>query len=222
VVRADSTERLIELNATATHFHFNDTSEQVLERVVALTNEAVEKLQARLEVANFRESRKDLTGAQSELNSVLRDNPAVLGVIRANVDFYDRTKELPRTVTVLEDAADRAVAPYKKDLLNEAAAKATEAGDYTEARKILDQLLKDDPYDGDLLAAKANTYSQQGDSEALAAFYQQTLATMSQAPLPSQDKQTRIGGLRRGYVLALTKLGRYHEGLDQYIEVLNR
>ncbi len=222
VARAMSTERLAELRSAAARFHFNDTSERALERVVALTNDPVEKLEARLDVANFRESRKDLPGAQAELTGVLRENPAILGVIRANVDFYGRTKQLPQAVTVLENAAARAVAPYKKDLLREAASKATEGQDYAEARQILDRLLADDPYDGDLLAAKANTYAQQGDSEALAAFYKQTLDTMIQSPLPPQDKQARVAGLRRGFVLALTKLERYQDGLDQYMEILNR
>ncbi len=222
VTRATSTERLAELRSAAARFHFNDTSERALERVVALTNDPVEKLEAQLDLANFRESRKDLTGAQEELNGVLRENPEILGVIRANVNFYNRTKQLTQAVTVLENAAASAVAPYKKDLLKEAASTATEGRDYAEARKILDRLLADDPYDGDLLAAKANTYAQQGDSEALAAFYRQTLDSMNQAPLPPLDKQARVAGLRRGYILALTKLERYQEGLDQYIEILNR
>jgi cellulose synthase operon protein C len=222
VRRATSPEALASLRATATRLRLNSTIELALERTVAVTTDPVEKLQAGLELASFREGRKDLTGAQTELSTLLRENPTLLGVIRANVDFYDRTNQLPQAVAVLEAAAPRAVQPYRNSLLREASADAADAGNFVESRKILDQLLADDPFNGDLLAAKAFTYARQGDDQALASFYQQTLETMAQAPLPQQEKTARVAALRRGYEGALTKLGHYQDALDQYIEILNR
>ncbi|MGA7415765.1 MAG: hypothetical protein WBW33_35165, partial [Bryobacteraceae bacterium] len=222
VRRAKTPETLASLRATATRLRLNSTIELALERTVTVSTDPVEKLQAGLELASFREGRKDLTGAQAELSTLLRENPTVLGVLRANVDFYDRTNQLPRAVTVLEAAAPRAVQPYRNSLLREAASDAADAGNFAESRKILDQLLADDPFNGDLLAAKASTYARQGDDQTLAAFYQQTLETMAQAPLAQQEKTVRVAALRRGYEGALTKLGRYPEALDQYIEILNR
>ena len=222
VRRATTPETLASLRATATRLRLNSTIELALERTVAVSTDPVEKLQAGLELASFREGRKDLTGAQTELSTLLRENPTLLGVIRANVDFYDRTKQLPQAVTVLEAAAPRAVQPYRNSLLREAASDAADAGSFVESRKILDQLLADDPFNGDLLAAKASTYAREGDDRALASFYQETLDAMAQAPLPQQEKTTRVAALRRGYEGALTKLGHYQEALDQYIEILNR
>jgi cellulose synthase operon protein C len=222
VKRAKTPEELASLRAMATRLRFNDTVELVLERTVAVSTDPVEKLQAGLELASFREGRKDLAGAQTELNTLLRQNPTLLGVIRANVDFYDRTKQLPKAVAVLEAAAPQAVQPYRNSLLKEAAGDAADAGNFVESRKILDQLLASDPFNGDLLATKASTYARQNDDQALAAFYQQTLEAMSQAPLPQQERTNRVAALRRGYVGALTKLGQYQPALDQYIEILNR
>ncbi len=159
VRRATTPETLASLRATATRLRLNSTIELALERTVAVSTDPVEKLQAGLELASFREGRKDLTGAQTELSTLLRENPTLLGVIRANVDFYDRTKQLPQAVTVLEAAAPRAVPPYRNSLLREAASDAADAGSFVESRKILDQLLADDPFNGDLLAAKASTYA---------------------------------------------------------------
>ena len=222
VRRATTPETLASLRATATRLRLNSTVELVLERTVVVSSDPVEKLQAGLQLASFREGRKDLSGAQAELSTLLRENPTLLGVIRANVDFYDRTKQLPQAVTVLEAAAPRAVQPYRNSLLREAASDAADAGNFIESRKILDQLLADDPFNGDLLAAKASTYAREGDDQALASFYQQTLDAMAQAPLPQPEKTARVAALRRGYAGALTKLGRYQDALDQDIEILNR
>src|SRR5580658_5220760 len=222
VNRAASTERLAALLTAARRYRLAVVEEHALARTVSLSADPVEKLEARLEMASFREGRKDNPGAEAELSALLRENPALLGVLRANVDFYDRTRQLTRAVPVLEAAAGRAVEPYRHDLLREAAAKAADAGDFAEARKVLGQLLAADPYNGNLLASVASTYARQGDNQTLAAFYQQTLEALNQAPLPAQEKIARIAALRRGYVPALVKLSRFPEALDQYIEILNR
>ena len=222
VDRAASTERLATLLTAARRYRLASVEEHALARTVSLSADPVEKLEARLKMASFRESRKDIPGAEAELTALLRENPALLGVLRANVDFFGRTGQLMKAVPVLEAAAGRAVEPYRRDLLGEAAAKAADAGDFAEARKVLGTLLAADPYNGDLLASVASTYARQGDNQTLASFYQQTLEAMNQAPLAPQEKIARIAALRRGYVAALVKLSRFPEALDQYIEILNR
>jgi len=222
VNRAPSTERLATLRATAQRFRLAGVEEHALARTVSLSTDPVEKLEARLEVASFREGRKDVPGAETELSALLRENPTLLGVLRANVDFFGRTAQLAKAVPVLEAAAGRAVEPYRRDLLREAAAKAADAGDFPEARKVLGALRAADPYNGDVLAAIASTYARQGDDQSLALFYQQTLEALNQAPLAPQEKIGRIAALRRGYVAALVKLSRFPDALDQYIEILNR
>jgi cellulose synthase operon protein C len=222
VNRAPSTERLATLRATAQRFRLAGVEEHALAQTVSLSTDPVEKLEARLEVASFREGRKDIPGAEGELSALLRENPNLLGVLRANVDFFGRTAQLAKAVPVLEAAAGRAVEPYRRDLLREASAKAADAGDFPEARKVLGALRAADPYNGDVLAAIASTYARQGDDQSLASFYQQTLEALNQASLPPQEKIGRIAALRRGYVAALVKLSRFPDALDQYIEILNR
>ncbi|MGC2659647.1 MAG: hypothetical protein WA324_16940, partial [Bryobacteraceae bacterium] len=97
-----------------------------------------------------------------------------------------------------------------------------EAKDYPAARTQLDLLLKADPFNPDLLAAKADTWARAGDDTALAQFYAAELQTMQQASLNATDKNDRIAGLRRGYIAALVRLKKPQEALDQYIEVINR
>ena len=82
-------------------------------------------------------------------------------------------------------------------------------------------MLASDPYNGDLLAAKAATYARENDQTALVAFYADELKTIQAAPLPPQDKTTRVAALRRGYVQALTSTNQFRDALEQYEQILN-
>jgi tetratricopeptide (TPR) repeat protein len=219
VLRAEAME---EIRADAERLGFPAVEERVLERVEQVAADPVEKLSAELALASFRERSKDLSGAERDLTALLRDNPNILGVVRANADFYERNHQPARAADVLTAAAQRAQPPYRTDLLREAAQQDVEAKNYEAARTPLDVLLKADPFDADLLAAKADTWARAGDDAALAQFYASELQAMQQAPLNATGKNNRIAGLRRGYIEALVRLKKPQEALDQYIEVINR
>lgn len=220
--KSASLDAVAEIQRTAERLDFADTIEHSLSRTIALSRDPVEKLRARLDLANFRENRKDLTGAAKELDALYRENPALLGIVRANTDFYWRTKQPQKAVALLEESAQRAQEPYRKQLLREAADKATDSQQYATARRILDGLIAADPYNGDLLAAKASTYAKEGDDQTLAQFYASQLDGIQKSTLSAQDKTNKAAALRRGYVQALTRLKKYPEALDQYIEIINR
>ncbi len=220
--RASQMDEIEEIRVTANRFGFDDTSARALERVVALTADPLEKLRARIELASFRETHNDISGAARELNALLNENPDLLGVIRANVDFYWRTKQPTKAVSALDVAASRAQQPFRNELRREAAQKAADSSDFAEARKLLDQLLQSDPYNGDLLAQKAATYAREGDTAGLVQFYATELQRLQAGQLPADERTSRIAALRRGYIAALIAVNRFDEALDQYQEVLNR
>ncbi len=58
----------------------------------------------------------------------------------------------------------------------EAARKSTEAKQFQQARDLLTGLLKDSPYNGEYLAAMADTYAQAGDDHGLEQFYLDKIA----------------------------------------------
>jgi tetratricopeptide (TPR) repeat protein len=211
-----------EIRADAERLGFPAVEEHALGRVVEVAADPVEKLSARLALASFRERRKDVAGSERDLTALLHDNPEILGIVRANADFYERNDQPARAAEVLTAASQRAQQPYRTDLLREAAQQNVEAKNYTAARAQLDQLLVGDPYNADLLAAKADTWARAGDDAALAQFYANELQAMQQAPLNAAEKNNRIAGLRRGYIQALVRLKKPGEALDQYIEVINR
>ncbi len=222
LLRTPKIDEIEQIRVTANHFGFDDTSARALERLIILTVDPIEKLHAQLELASFRETHNDIPGAARELTVLLNENPDLLGIIRANADFYWRTKQPRQAVSTLAAAASRAQQPFRNELTREAAQKAEDSSDFAEARRLLDNLLQSDPYNGDLLAAKASTYARQGDENGLVQFYASELNELQAAQLPADEKKSRIAGLRRGYITALIAVKRFDEALDQYQEVLNR
>jgi cellulose synthase operon protein C len=209
------------IRPVAQRYGFDDVSEHAFERIIALTSDPVEKLQARINLGGFYEAHKDLPRAEREFTALLTENPNLLGVIRANVDFYWNQKQPKKAVATLEAAVSRAEAPFRGQLQREAAQKAADSSDFVEARRLLDDLLKTDPYNGNLLAAKASTYAREGNHQALTDFYAGELTQLQAAPLPAAEKTTRVAALRRGYIDALIVVKHFDQALQQYEAVLN-
>ena len=219
--RAAKSTDVEEISATANRLGFDEIAADCLRRIIAITTDPIEKIQARIELARFYEAHNDTASAEREFLSLLKDEPSRLGVIRAAVDFYWRQKQSQAAVAALEAAAARALAPYQDQLLREAAEKASSSNQYEDARRLLDQLLAKDPYNGDLLAEKASTYARQNDNQGLIDFYTSELGVLQTAPLPAQDKTARTAALRRGHILALTIAEKFRDALEQYQLVLN-
>ncbi len=219
--RARNLDEIEEIASTASRLGFDAVAAQGLERTVAATTDPIERIKARIDLARFYETHNGAAAAEREFSSLLRDEPNRLGVIRAAVDFYWRQKQSHDALSTLEAAADRAQPPYQNQLTREAAEKAAGSGQYQEARRLLDQLLTTDPYNGDLLAQKASTYARQKDNHGLVDFYAAQLKTIQAAPLPAQDKTARVAALRRGYILTLITAGQFTDALEQYQLVLN-
>ncbi len=210
-----------EIGSVANRFGFDEIAAHCLQRTIAMSTDPIEKIQSRIELARFYETHSNTAAAEREFLSLLKDEPNRLGVVRAAVDFYWRQKQSQPAVSTLEAAADRAQPLYQNQLRREAAGKAADSGQYQEARRLLDQLLANDPYNGDLLAEKASTYARQNDNRGLVDFYAAGLKAMQGAPLPTQDKIARLAALRRGYILALAAVGQFTDALEQYQLVLN-
>ncbi len=218
---ADTTEETAQVQSVASRLGFDDVAARALARTIAITTDPIEKLTARLDLARFYESHNNAAAAEREYRSLSNDEPNRLGIIRAAVDYEWRAKQTGPAVQLLEAAAARAQQPYRTQLKREAAEKATSSGQYADARRLLDQLLQDDRYNGDYLAEKASTFAREGDTAALTKFYAAALADMTQATLPAQEKTARIAALRRGYILALTTAARFTDALEQYQLVMN-
>ena len=218
---ATSIEQAEDIENLAQQKSLEAVRQHALERQAALTADPVARLQLRYALIRLYEGRKDFQSAQKNVEALYRENPKILGVVRSTVDFYWRTKNYPQAISVLLQAAKDAYPELSIQFTYEAARKSTEAKQYPQARDLLAQLLKDSPYNGEYLAAMADTYAQAGDDQGLKQFYAEKIALFRASSLPADTRKAQIATLRRGLIPALTRMKDYPGAVDQYIELIN-
>jgi predicted Zn-dependent protease len=218
---ASTIEQAAEIENLAQQKSLEAVRQHALERQAALASDPVTRLQLCYTLAQLYESRKDFSAAQRNVETLYRENPKILGVVRSTADFYWRMKLHPQAIAVLQKAAKDAYPELGKQFAFEAARKSTEAHLFPQAREILAQLLKDSPYDSQYLAAVAETYAQAGDQQGLKQFYLDKIALFRNAPLSNDDRKARVAALRRGLIPALARLDDNTGAVDQYIEIIN-
>jgi predicted Zn-dependent protease len=221
VSSASTIEQAAEIENLAQQKSMEAVRQHALEKQAALASDPVTRLQLRYTLARLYESRKDLASAQRNVESLYRENPKILGVVRSTADFYWRVKLYPQAIAVLQQAAKDAYPELAGQFAFEAARKSTDARLFPQAREILAQLLKDSPYDSQYLAAAADTYAQAGDQQGLKQFYLDKIGLFRNAAFSSDERKARIAALRRGLIPALTRLGDYAGAVDQYVEIIN-
>ncbi|MBZ5515831.1 MAG: hypothetical protein LAN62_13500 [Acidobacteriia bacterium] len=219
---ATSLELLERLDPIAEREGLDTVHSRTLERRASLTADPVERLRLRLELARFQESKGNVEEARRLTESVYRENPNVLGVVRAAVDFYWRNKLWDPAIDVLLQSAKAAYPALGKQFTFEASRKATEAKEYSRARDLLGPLLEGDPSNAEYIAAMADTFAREGHDQALRDFYLAKIQTYREAPLSTDERNQRIAELRRGLIPALTRLKDYAGAVAQYIEIINR
>ena len=216
-----SIEQAEQIETLAEQKSLEAVRQHALERQAALTSDPITRLQLRYALIRLYEGRKDFQSAEKNVEALYRDNPKILGVVRSTVDFYWRTKSYPKAIAILLQAAKDAYPDLSKQFTYEAARKSTETAQYQQARDLLTQLLNDAPYNGEYLAAMADTYAQAGDDLGLKQFYVEKIKLFRNALLPADARKTQIATLRRGLIPALTRMKDYAGAVDQYIELIN-
>ena len=194
---------------------YPEVQRTAIERQIAISNDPVERMRLRLALARFHEGQGQQAQGAQVIDALYRDHPAILGVVRATIDYHWRNKNTKRAVDVLEEAAGRAEPGYQKQFLTEAARKAAEAGDYARARGFA-KLLAADPYRAEYVSLMADTYARQGNDRGLRAFYEGKIRALGAAQIE------QIAAMRRALIPVLTRMKDFSSGVDQYIEILNR
>lgn len=220
--RTSSLELAEDVDALAQAESYDEVRARALVREAALTTDPVHRLELQYALAQQEESRGDIAGAQQSIESIYRENPKLLGVVRATTDFYWRQKSKSRAIEVLIQAAKDANSDLRGKFQFEAGRKATDAGNYALARQLVEPLLQESPYDGAFLAAMADTYARAGDDTGLRDFYLSHISLLRQAKISAAERDLNISTLRRGLIPALTRLNDFAGAVDQYIEILNQ
>ncbi len=208
------------ISSTARSHLLPDVEQSALRRQIALTTDPVRSIQLRYELVALLQQRSPSAAAQ-EADAIYRDHARILGVVRSTVDFDWNHNRKQQAVTVLLDSAQAAYPELKSGFQLEAARKLTSEGDYARSRTLLTTLLAEKPLDAEYESAMADNLARANDSAGLENFYRTQLDLVRKAALGSDQKQQRMGQLRRGIIAASTQLGNSSEAIDQYIELIN-
>ncbi|MBI4910363.1 MAG: hypothetical protein HY820_42490 [Acidobacteria bacterium] len=215
-------ELLRRVNVEGRRLEFPRVEERAVLRQIELSADPLDKLELRLTLARAYEEQKNVAAAARTIDALQRENPMILGILRAAVNYHSRNGNEMRAVELLTNAAPSAHDSIRPKLELEAARRATSTGQYAQARQLLTRLLDAQPYEASYLAAMADTYARANDDAGLRAFYQDRIAMMLKAQLPATERMERVASLRRSLIPVLTRSNDYVAAIDQYIEVLNR
>ena len=202
----------------------NDLAEvrqRAIEREIALTQDPVEQARLRIALVRFLESRNEPAAATLAMEALYRERPQILGVVRATVDYYTRSRQPREAIGVLVASAGRANDTYRDQFTLEAAGLATGANDFARARELLRPLLQRDPYRTEYLAAMAETYLKAGDDKSFRDYELASIKSLRSSTLSPAGRTSRIAGMRRNLIPALTRLADFAGAVDQYIEVID-
>ncbi len=216
-----SIEEAEEIETLAQGKSLESVRQHALEKQAALTTDPVTRLQLRYALIRLYEGRKDFSSAQKNVEALYRENPKILGVVRSTVDFYWQMKLQPQAISVLLQAAKDAYPALSAQFTYEAARKSTDAKQFQAARDLLAGLLKDSPYNGEYLAALADTYARASDDHGLEQFYLDKISHFRSAPITPDARKAQIATLRHGLIPALTRMDNHAGAVDQYIELIN-
>ncbi len=218
--RATSPATTGDVATTAQRDGFPAIEEHAMEKQAALTADPVDRMRLQIELVHFFESRKEPAKARDTMNALYRENPLVLGVVRAAVDFENRQGRPDRAIEILQAAATKSRPDLADRFVLEAARKATGAGEFDRARTLLAGLLKANPYKAEYLSAMGETY--RTDDAAFKRFALATVKALQQSPLPVDQRNERIVNLRRELIPVLTRNADFAGAMEQYIEAINR
>ncbi len=220
VAQTTSFDVLDALTEAARSHELPEVEEAVMQRQIALTTDPVRNLQLRYQFVDLLQ-RRSAQAATQELDAIYHEHGKVLGVVRSTVDYDWGHERKQEAVAVLLESAKASYPELKSRFELETARKLTELGEYARSRALITELLGQKALDAGYEAAMADNLARANDQAGLEVFYQAQLELMRKAPLERGEKLQRIGQLRRGMIVAATRLGRTNEATDQYIELIN-
>ena len=221
IAKAASADLLDALRQIADAHGLAAQSDAALERQIALATDPVQRMQLQLELAHVYEQQKQPAQALAIVDELYRQNPRILGVVRAEVDFNWRNDQRQRAVAALLEAEKVAAPDLAPQFALEAADKASQIGESAQARGVLAPFLAASPFKPQYVAAMAQTYARAGDNAGLRDFYLARIALVLSAPMSHDERKSQKAALERSLIPALTRLKDYPGTMDQYIALLS-
>ena len=220
---AASFDEVETLASFAEQQHLPASHQRALQREVALASDPLQRIEIQYALVHALTSQNEVAPAQQIIETVYKQNPKIIGVVRNTTDFYWNNKQQKSAVATLVQASRDAYPELSRAYTLEAAEKSNASGGFVEARQLVTPLLDTDPYgpsSARCLAILADSYARANDDAGLRDFYTTRLATLKSAQLSSAARRDQAALLRRGLILALTRLKDYPGAVDQYILLL--
>jgi tetratricopeptide (TPR) repeat protein len=221
IAKASSADLLAAIRQIADAHALTEQSNAALEKQIALAGDPLNRMRLELELANAHEQQKQAAQALQIVDELYRQDPRILGVVRAEVDFNWRDGQRPRAVATLVEAEKAAAPTLATQFALEAADKASQIGKTAQARELIAPLLAASPFDSQYVTAMAQTYARAGDDAGLRDFYFARIASLKSAPMDRDERKTRRAELERNLIPALTRLKDYQSAMEQYIALLS-
>lgn len=220
IAQTGSFDVLDAISAAARNHALPGVEEAALRRQIALTADPVRNLQLRYQLVDLLQSRSQSAAAE-EVDAIYHEHGRILGVVRSTADYDWNHDRKAQAVAVLMESAQLSYPELKSRFELEAARKLTDMGDTARSRALLTSLLSEKPLDAGYEAAMAEALAHANDQAGLEAFYKAQLELVRKSSLEHDEKQQRLGQLRRGMIGAATLLKNYDGAVDQYIELVN-
>ncbi len=220
IAQTGSFDVLDAVSSAARSHALPDVEQSALRRQIALTSDPVRNIQLHYQLVDLLQQQRAPAAAE-EIDAIYRDHAKILGVVRSTVDYNWDHDRKQKAVSVLVESAQASYPELKSRFQLEAARKLTDLGEYPRSRTLLTALLQEKPLDPEYESAMADDLARSNDPPGLEAFYRTQLDLVRNASLNRDEKQQRIGQLRRGIITAATQLGNFDGAVDQYIELIN-
>jgi cellulose synthase operon protein C len=195
-----------------------------LRREVALASDPVQRIEIQYSLVQSLVAMGDVASAGQIIDAVYKDNSRIIGVVRTTTDFYWEHKQPGKAIATLTQASREAYPELARSYTFEAAEKSNESGDYELARQMVTPLLDADPYGPNsarCLAIVADSYARANDDADLRDFYLAKLAALKSAKLSTAERRDQAALLRRGLILALTRMKDHAGAVDQQIALIS-
>jgi tetratricopeptide (TPR) repeat protein len=224
VDRASTLDEAEDLASFAQQRNLAASYRRALGREVALASDPVQRIEIQYQLAQSLVAAGDPASAEQIIAAVYQGNPKIVGVVRTTADFYWQHKQPAKAIAALAQASRDAYPELARSYAFEAAEKSNESGDYQAARQMATPLLDADPYGPNsarCLAILADSYARANDDAGLRDFYLAKLAALKAAKLSPLERRDQAALLRRGLVLALTRLKDYPGAVDQQTALIS-
>ncbi|MBN2135878.1 MAG: tetratricopeptide repeat protein [Acidobacteria bacterium] len=136
--------------------------------------------------------------------------------------FYRRINKFDKAYEKMKAAIDFASGIRKSSLQVDLAKLYIAKNRYDDATVILKDLNRNYPNNIEYQNVLASIYTAKGDFNGLVDFYTEAIKNIKASSIHPITKKSSIAQLRYGLIEGYTKIKRYFEAVDQYIEIINQ